>query len=99
MLDAARQQKAREYNKLSRRLLFLELGIGAVLLLAFLFTHASAMLASLLPFPSPWSAPLYLLILTLGYGVIMTPLGYYQGFVLPHRYGLSTQPVTGVEVL
>ena len=95
MLDPARQQKAWEYNKLSRRLLFLELGIGAVLLLALLFTHASAMLASLLTFPSPWSAPLYLLILTLGYGVVMAPLGYYQDFVLPHRYGLSTQSVAG----
>ncbi len=95
MLDPARQQKAREYSKLSRRVLFLELGIGAILLLALLFTHASAMLASWLPFPSPWLAPLYLLILTLGYGAIMAPLGYYQDFILSHRYGLSTQNVTG----
>ena len=94
-LDPARQQKAQEYSKLSRRLLFLELGISAALLLALLFTHASAMLASFLTFSSPWSAPLYLLILTLGYGAIMAPLGYYQDFVLPHRYGLSTQTMAG----
>jgi len=26
-----------------------------------------------------------------GYGIISTPLGFYSGFVLPHRYGLSCQ--------
>lgn len=93
--DPARQQKAREYSKLSRRLLFLELGIGAILLLALLFTGVSARLVSFLPFASPWSAALYLLILVLGYGIIMAPLGYYQDFVLPHRYGLSSQNVIG----
>ena len=93
--DPARQQKAREYSKLSRRLLFLELGIGAILLLALLFTGVSARLVSFLPFASPWSAALYLLILVLGYGIIVAPLGYYQDFVLPHRYGLSSQNVIG----
>ncbi len=93
--DPTRQQKAREYSKLSRRLLFLELGIGAILLLALLFTGVSARLVSFLPVASPWSAALYLLILVLGYGIIVAPLGYYQDFVLPHRYGLSTQNVVG----
>ncbi len=94
-LDPARQQKAQEYSKLSRRSLFLELGIGAALLLVLLFTNASAVLASWLTFPSTWSAPLCLLILMLGYGVVIAPLGYYQDFVLPHRYGLSTQTMAG----
>ena len=93
--DPARQQKAREYSKLSRRLLFLELGIGAILLLALLFTGVSARLVSFLPFASPWSAALYLLILVLCYGIIVAPLGYYQDFVLPHRYGMSSQNVIG----
>ena len=93
-LDSARQQKAQEYNKLSRRLLFLELGISILLLLVLLFTGTSAMLASLLTFPFPWAASLYLLILALGFGVIMSPLSYYQDFVLPHRYGLSTQALS-----
>ena len=94
-LNAERQQKAREYSKLLRRLLFLGLGIGAVLLLAFLFSGASHQLAGFLPFASPWSAALYLLILAFGYGIIMAPLGYYRDFVLSHRYGLSTQNVAG----
>lgn len=89
--DPARQGKARKYNELCRHLLFLELGIGAVLLLALLFTGASAKLANFLAFPLPWSAVLYLLILAASYGVIVAPLSYYEDFVLPHRYSLSTQ--------
>ena len=94
-LDPARQQKAREYSRLSRRLLLLELGISIVLLLVLLFTGTSAMLVSLLPFPFLWSAVLYLLILALSYGLIVAPLEYYQDFILPHRYGLSIQPLAG----
>jgi len=89
--DPARQQKAREYSKLQRRGSFIELGIGGTLLLVLLFTPASTTLASLLVFPFPWSAALYLLILAAGYGVTTAPLGYYYNFVLPHRYGLSKQ--------
>jgi len=59
--------------------------------LVLLSTPASTRLAGLLAFPSPWSAALYLLILAAGYGMIVAPLGYYYGFILPHRYGLSKQ--------
>jgi len=90
-LDAERQQKARQYSKLTRRLLFIELGIGIVLLLALLLSGASAKLAQFLVFPLPLSAALYFLILAFGLGIMMVPLGYYQDFVLPHRFGLSHQ--------
>ena len=89
--DSARQQKAREYSRLLRRGSFIELGIGGTLLLALLFTPVSTTLASLLAFPFPVSAVLYLLTLAAGYGVIVAPLSYYYDFVLPHRYGLSKQ--------
>jgi STE24 endopeptidase len=89
--DQARQQKAREYGKLLRRGYFFQLGIGLVLLLALLFTPASTALASLLSFPLPWSAGLYLLTLAAGYEVIVAPSRYHYGFVLSHRYGLSKQ--------
>jgi STE24 endopeptidase len=87
----ARQQKAREYARLLRRSSLIELGIGAILLLILLFTPASNALASLSPFPSPWSAALYLLTMAASYGVMTAPLSYYYGFVLSHRYGLSKQ--------
>ena len=94
-LDPERQEKAREYSRLSRRLLLLELGIGIILLLALLFTGASAALAYWLSLPLPWAAALYLLILVVAYGVVMGPLTYYQDFVLPRRYGLSNQNLRG----
>ncbi|MGA2671543.1 MAG: hypothetical protein ABSF21_09090 [Dehalococcoidia bacterium] len=72
--DPARQQKAREYSRLLRRGSLIELGIGGTLLLALLFTPVSTTLASLLAFPFPVSAVLYLLTLAAGYGVIVAPL-------------------------
>jgi len=90
-LDTERQQKARQYSKLTRRLLFIELGIGIALLLALLLSGASAKLAQFLVFPLPLSAALYFLILAFGLGIMMVPLGYYQDFVLSHRFGLSHQ--------
>ena len=89
--NPARQQKAREYNRLLQRGSFLELGIGLILLMVLLLTPASTTLASLLAFPFPVSAVLYLLTLATGYGVIVAPLSYYYDFVLSHRYGLSKQ--------
>jgi len=89
--DPARQQKAREYSKLRRRGSFIELGIGVILLLTLILTPASTKLASLLAFPFPWAAALYLPILAAVYSVITAPLGYYYNFILPHRYGLSKQ--------
>jgi STE24 endopeptidase len=37
----------------------------------------------------------YFVLLALAYGVLVQPVEYYGGFVLPHRYGLSTQTVRG----
>jgi STE24 endopeptidase len=43
----------------------------------------------------PWQVLIYFLILMLGFELITSPLGYYRGFILPHRYGLSTQTLRG----
>ncbi len=43
---------------------------------------------------SPLIIACYLLVLTVGYTLITTPLSYYSGFVLPHRYGLSTMTLS-----
>jgi STE24 endopeptidase len=94
-LDPERQERARRYDWLSRRLLFLDLGTAFFFLLSLLFTGASAALACWLSFPLPWAAALYLLILVVGYGVIMGPVSYYEDFVLPRRYGLSNQNLSG----
>ena len=89
--DPERQQKAREYGRIVRRGSFMTPAIGAVVLLVLLLTPASIALADILAVPFPWSAALYLLVLATGYELIVAPLGYYYGFVLPHRYGLLRQ--------
>src|SRR5438876_2941861 len=38
----------------------------------------------------PWQVLLYFLVLVLVYQILTAPLAYYGGYVLPHRYGLST---------
>lgn len=93
-LDTQRQQKASQYNKLMRRLLFSELGISIALLLFLLFSGLSVKVAQFLVFPPPLSAALYLLILVFGLGIIVMPLSYYHDFILPHRFGLSHQKLS-----
>jgi STE24 endopeptidase len=44
-----------------------------------------------LDFPQSARVALYFLIVMVSYGIISTPLDFYSGFVLPHRYGLSCQ--------
>src|SRR6266567_4662527 len=43
----------------------------------------------------PLQALAFCLILMLGYEIITAPLTYYGGFVLPHRFGLSTMTLQG----
>src|SRR6266581_4148359 len=97
-IDTERQKKAREYARKRRRLSFINIGIAALALLFIFWREPNIVLRNLLqplhwqPVPGwyPWQVLVYLLILTLGYQVITFPLDYYGGFVLPHRYGLST---------
>lgn len=94
-LDPQRQEKAREYASLRRRLLVLDLLLSGLLLILFLLTGASRWLkAQLLDagLSSPWLlVPAYLALVGLVYTLLFFPLSWYSGFILPHRYGLSTQ--------
>ncbi len=90
-LDSKRQQLAKEYARLVRRLYFVELAVVGVLLLALIFGGVSVKLSYFLAFSQPWASALYFVILVIGLGIIMMPLTYYQGFILPRRYGLSNQ--------
>ncbi|MBM3154731.1 MAG: M48 family metallopeptidase [Chloroflexi bacterium] len=93
LLDSERQRLAREYDSISRRLSFAEMGVVGALLLALVFGGISAWVGHLLNFPQPWASALYFLGLVILCGVLTLPLTYYQGFVLSHRYGLSKQTV------
>ena len=100
-IDVERQQKAREYAKIRRRLSFVDLGIAAAGLLVVFVTGLDKWLRNVIQsiaFLSwqpaqgwyPLQILLYFLIAILVYQLITSPLGYYSGFVLPHRYGIST---------
>lgn len=90
-LSPGRQKEARELARLTRRLSLLELGLEGLLLLAFMFTGASAALRNLLPSLFPLQVSLYVLIAGTTYVILFSPMSYYESFVLAHRYGLSHQ--------
>ncbi len=94
ILNPERQEKAKEYARISRRLMLVDLAIGAAYVLVWILTGLS-----------PWwrdqvqrltqvvwfSLPLFALGFGLPYMILTAPLTYYSGFVLPHRYEQSTQ--------
>jgi len=97
-LDPDRQQKAREYARIRRQLSIVGIGIAAVAILFIFWSGLDVALRDWLQ-PLSWQPlrgwyPLqvlfYFLVLMLGYEVLTAPLAYYGGYVLPHRYGLST---------
>jgi len=90
-LDELRQEKAREYARITRQLFFIDLALGAVFLLVLLFGGLSSGLRNFLDFPQSARVALYFLIVAISYGIISAPLDLYRGFILPHRYGLSRQ--------
>jgi STE24 endopeptidase len=97
-IDSERQQKAREYARIRRRLMLVSLIIAAISIAFVLGTGLDKWLRNQLHalswqpvagwFPAQILA--YFLILILAYQLITSPLAYYSGFVLPHRFGLST---------
>lgn len=90
-LNSKRQKLARKYAGLMRRLSLIESAIVGVILLVLVFGGVSVKLSRFLAFPQPWASVLYFIILAVVLGIILMPLTYYQGFILPRRYGLSHQ--------
>ncbi len=98
ILDAERQQQAREYARIRRRLSLLDLVLGGLYLLAWLTFGLNVLVRdwALLLTSSPALALLIMATaLALPYALIGLPLAYYSGYVLPHRYGQSTQSLSG----
>ena len=71
-----------------RRLTFAGWAVIGVVLLVLVFGGVSVTLSRILPYSQPWASALYFIIIAVGLGIILMPLSYYQGFVVPHRYGL-----------
>lgn len=96
-IDVSRQKRAKEYARLRYRLLLADLALGGIYLFAFLlgpspFLKGEALSVTSNPF---LAVAFYFWALVLIYGVLLFPLDYYGGFVLPHRYDLSTQTLKG----
>lgn len=91
VLNPARQKQARHYARLKRRLSLAELLIGGGLLAALVFGGLSDSLTGLFNLSTVAAAALYFIVLVLAYQLLVAPLSYYGGYVLPRRYGLSTQ--------
>jgi STE24 endopeptidase len=97
-LDPERQHQAKIYARLRRRLMLVELVIGGLYMLAWLvFGWSSALEAWLSNYTSnPWLLVAgYALVFGGLYYLISLPLSYYEGFILPHRFKLSTQTLGG----
>jgi STE24 endopeptidase len=97
-LDPERQAKAREYARLSRRLFFAEIILSGLIVLAWLaFGWAASLKAWLLTLTqNEWLlVAAFATAFGLSIEVLGLPLGYYAGYVLPHRYGQSNQTLGG----
>src|SRR5215831_14720343 len=104
-LDPTRQVEARRYARQRRRLSLVNLAISAILIAILLLSGLNFWLRdALAPITGDWEpvagwqpllVALYFLALALAVTIIDLPLSYYGGYVLPHRYGLSTQSRAG----
>lgn len=90
------EDRASRYHRLTRRatLVWVAAGTGALglLLLGGSRVLRDAAIAMTEAGPSaPSTVALYALALVLGYHALRLPVGFYQGFVLERRYGLSSE--------
>lgn len=97
-LDPQRQEQAKRYARLQRRLMLVDLAFSALYLLAWLFSGWSEALRDVLQsqLGNQWLVvAAYGLVFGGFYALLNLPLSYYEGFVLPHRFGLSHQSLRG----
>jgi STE24 endopeptidase len=97
-LDPERQKKAKQYARINRRLMLLDLSISGLYMLAWLFLGWSESLKEwLVQFTTnDWLLVLLFVIVIGGIlFIINLPLSFYQGYILPHRFELSTQKLSG----
>ncbi len=97
-LDPEKQKQAREYARIRRRLWLLETLTSAVYLLVWLFFGWAKSLAGWLRtfIANEWLLVLGFIVVFGGIASLLElPLGYYSGYVLPHRFGQSTQNFKG----
>jgi STE24 endopeptidase len=102
VLDSARQDRAREYAQIKRRLWALSTLLSGIYITLWLLTGWASSIGELaensfnLSDSNWWIALLVVATsLAIPWRLITLPLSYYSGFILPHRYELSTQTISG----
>jgi STE24 endopeptidase len=94
-LDPERQKQAREYARIHRRLWLVDASFSALYALAWLASGWAIALRTWLAESghlNEWLlVPAFVLVFGGIYFLLNLPLGYYSGFLLPHRFGQSTQ--------
>jgi STE24 endopeptidase len=93
-LDAERQEQARQYARIRRRLMVVDLAVGGLYVVLWLMMGWSVALRGWVMTISRAPAivlALYTIAFAIPYTLLDLPLSYYSGFVLPHRFGQSTQ--------
>lgn len=97
-LDPERQKRAKQYSRINRRLMLVDIGISGVYVILWLVLGWSEALKRWLSgyTTNEW---LLLVMYVVVFGgilfIINLPLSFYQGYTLPHRFELSTQNVKG----
>jgi STE24 endopeptidase len=97
-LDPEKQKRAKQYARISRRLMVLDLVISGSYMLAWLLLGWSQALKDwLIQFTTnDWLLVLFFVIIMGGIlFIINLPLSFYEGYLLPHRFELSTQKLSG----
>jgi STE24 endopeptidase len=97
-LDPGKQEQAKEYARIRRRLMLGDLALAGVYTIIWLMTGWSIELRNYLLnlTTNEWLVVAGFVMIFGGmYFLIDLPLGYYSGFILPHRYDLSTQSLKG----
>ena len=93
-LDPEKQKQAKEYSRIRRRLWLVDTVFSAVYALAWLFLGWSIALRTWIMTitTNEWLIVAFYIIIFGGvFAIINLPLGYYSGFVLPHRFDQSNQ--------
>lgn len=96
-LDQEKQKQAKQYARIRRRLWLVDTIFSALYFLAWIYFGWTISLRDWLTahwslFTNPWLlVPAFVSIFGGTFFLLNLPLGYYSGFVLPHRFGQSNQ--------
>lgn len=97
-IDLDKQKKAKQYSRINRRLMVVDIAISGVYFLGWLIFGWSHILKNwLLRITTNEWFLIALFVVVFGgiLFIINIPLSYYQGYILPHQFELSTQTLTG----